>query len=55
MRQLRLLRLSTPIVSIVSKISCKFLHGDIDDLGDIVNIANFANVFFSVGIEYVNL
>ena len=24
------------------------MHGDIDDLGDIVNIANFASAFFSI-------
>jgi hypothetical protein len=48
MRQLRLLRLSTPIVSIVSTVSCKFLHGDIDD---IANFAIFASAFFPPSIS----
>jgi hypothetical protein len=43
MRFLRLLRLSPPIVSIVS---CDFLHGDLDVFGDIANIAIIASTFF---------
>jgi len=35
MRQLRLLRLSVPIVSTISKVSCKFLHDQLDKVGKV--------------------
>ena len=39
--------MDVPTVSFVSIVSCNFLHGDLDVLGDIANIANFASAFFS--------
>ena len=42
---LRLLILSGIIVSIVSKVSSNFLHGDIGEDGDIANIAILASAF----------
>jgi len=33
-------------VQIVQKVQSEFLHGDIDDIGDIAIFATFANAFF---------